>query len=408
MFKNFCYLIVVASTFLNFPLTSAQSPIRLSPEAKISLLTCSPGDELYSIFGHSAIRVADSLQNFDTVFNYGTFDFDDPNFYTNFVRGKLNYKLAASSYRNFEFQYIYEGRWIWEQELNITRDEKQYLFDSLVINYHPENQYYLYDFFFDNCATRIRDIFTEAIDREIRFNYEVFGSEESFRDLLMPYLSEKPWARLGINLALGLPADKIATPWEYMFLPDHMMTAFGHARFIPGGNSGEFTPGSRTLLEGQPLPVATFRYAPLWVFLIVLLVSIILSHFNLQSKQFTWWYDRVLFGLAGLLGVLITFLWFGTDHQVTVWNLNILWAHPFHLLIIFFLSSRKYSRLLRYYFMINLSLLILLIFAWPLLPQTLPWMVMPFIMALIVRSAVILRMFRPDILIVASGQRTEN
>jgi hypothetical protein len=408
MFKNLYYSFIVAFIFLNFSPISAQSTIRLSPEAKISLLTCSPGDELYSIFGHSAIRVTDSLQNFDNVFNYGTFDFDDPNFYTNFVRGKLNYKLSAASYRNFEYQYVYEGRWIWEQELNLTRDEKQYLFDSLVINYHPENQYYLYDFFFDNCATRIRDIFTEAIEREIRFNYEVFGTEESFRELLMPYLSEKPWARLGINLALGLPADKIATPWEYMFLPDHMMTAFGHARFIQGNNSGEFTTGSRTILEGKQLPGAVFRNAPLWVFLIILMVSIILSHFNLQSKQFTWWYDRVLFGLAGLLGILITFLWFGTDHQVTVWNLNILWAHPFHFIIIFFLSARKYSRLLRYYFMVNLSLLILLIFAWPLLPQTLPWMVMPFIMALIVRSAVILRMFRPDILAVASGRRNDN
>lgn len=409
MSKKLYFSMVVAFIFLNLSLTSAQSTtIRLSPEAKISLLTCSPGDELYSIFGHSAIRVSDSLQNFDTVFNYGTFDFDDPNFYTNFVRGKLNYKLSATSYRNFEYNYVYEGRWIWEQELNLTQYEKQYLFDSLVINYHPENQYYLYDFFFDNCATRIRDIFTEAIEREIKFNYDVFESEESFRELLMPYLSEKPWARLGINLALGLPADKIAAPWEYMFLPDHMMTAFEHAGFIQGDNSGEFTPGSRTLLEGTPLPDAAFRNAPLWVFLIILLVSIILSHFNLQSKQFTWWYDRVLFGLAGLLGVLITFLWFGTDHQVTVWNLNILWAHPFHLLIIFFLSARKYPKLLRYYFMINISLLILLIFAWPLLPQTLPWMVMPFIMALIVRSAVILRMFRPDILAAASGKNAGN
>ncbi len=362
------------------------------------MLTCSPGDELYSVFGHSAIRVNDPLRELDWVFNYGTFDFSDPNFYTNFVKGRLNYILSVSEYRHFEQEYKREGRYIWEQDLNITQQEKQYLFDSLLINYQPENRYYLYDFFYDNCATRIRDIFVEAIDREIIFDYDVLEKGQSFRELLMPYLTEKPWARLGINLALGLPSDKTATPWDYMFLPDHMMELFEHARFRSGETLSDFTPGSRQILEGEELPRAFLRHAPLWVFIIVLMGTIILSHFNLQSKKFTWWFDMVLFGSAGLLGLLIIFLWFFTDHQVTAWNLNILWAHPLHLLIVFFFSSKKNFKLLNYYFMANLVLLILLIFSWPLLPQPLPWAVMPLVMAMVVRSAVILRMFKPDIL----------
>ncbi len=399
MRKRIVFLFATLIALSAVPVSIGQTHgFRLSNQARITMLTCSPGDELYSVFGHSAIRVTDPVRELDWVFNYGTFDFSDPNFYTNFVRGRLNYILSVSEYRYFEQEYRREGRYIWEQDLNITQQEKQYLFDSLLINYQPENRYYLYDFFYDNCATRIRDIFVEAIDREIVFDYDVIDKGQSFRELLMPYLTEKPWARLGINLALGLPSDKTATPWDYMFLPDHMMELFEHARFRQNGNLSDFTPGSRLILEGEELPRAFLRHAPLWVFIIVLLGTIILSHFNLQSKKFTWWFDRVLFGAAGLLGLLIVFLWFFTDHQVTAWNLNILWAHPLHLFIVFFLSAKKNFRLLNYYFMANLVLLILLIFSWPLLPQALPWAVMPLVMAMVVRSAVILRMFKSDIL----------
>ncbi len=374
----------------------AQGSLQLSPEARVTLLTCSPGDELYSVFGHSAIRVEDPLTGLDAVFNYGTFDFSDPNFYANFVRGKLNYILSVSEFRHFEYDYLMEGRYIWEQELNIDNREKQHLFDSLVINAQPENRYYLYDFFFDNCATRIRDIFVEGIDREIVFNYDVLVSGKSFRELLMPYLTEKPWARLGINLALGLPSDKTATGWDYMFLPDHMMTLFEDARF-KSEQTVPFTPGSNLILEGRDLPRALTGYAPLWVFIIVLLITIYLSYRDLKKGAVSWWFDRVIFGVTGLLGLLIAFLWFGTDHQVTVWNLNIIWAHPFHLLIIFFMSY-KHHHLIRYYFMINLPILVLLLLSWPLNPQALPWMIIPFVISMAIRSALVLKIVKPGII----------
>jgi hypothetical protein len=395
MIKRITFLLIVAASFLSPVIASAAAPpLQLSGEASISLLTCSPGDELYSVFGHSAIRVKDPLQDLDWVFNYGTFDFSDPDFYVNFVRGRLNYILSVAEYRHFEYEYRMDNRWIWEQELNITQDEKSFLFDSLLINYRPENRYYLYDFFFDNCATRIRDIFTEGLERELLFDYQQLEQGQSFRELLMPYLTEKPWARLGINLALGLPADKLATPWDYMFLPDHMMTVFGSARFNMEVENTLFAPNSEILLQGEDLPAASFRNAPFWVFLLVLLISVIISYGNLTSGRFYWWYDRILFGTTGFLGLLIAFLWFGTDHQVTVWNLNILWANPFHMIIIFFLRE-KYTRLLKYYFAANLLLLIILLFTWPLLPQVLPWVIIPLVLAMIVRSSVILRINKP-------------
>jgi hypothetical protein len=380
-------------------IVSAQTgPLRLSPDASIGLLTCSPGDELYSIFGHSAIRVTDPLQDLDWVFNYGTFDFSDPDFYLNFVRGKLNYILSVTEYRNFEYEYMMDRRSIWEQKLNISRDEKQFLFDSLLTNYRPENRYYLYDFFYDNCATRIRDIFNEGLDREIIYNYQPLETGQSFRELLMPYLTGKPWARLGINLALGMPADKMASPWNYMFLPDHMMTVFGHAGISAAGSNNPFVRETTTLLRGEEPPAPAFKNSPFLVFLLVLLITGVVSYISISNNRISWWYDRLLFGITGALGLLIAFLWFGTDHQVTVWNLNILWANPLHVIIVFFLN-RKFAILLQYYFAINLALLIILLFTWPFLPQTLPWMVIPLVLALMVRSAIILVIFKPSFLL---------
>jgi hypothetical protein len=381
------------------PATAAparNSLVSLGPDARISLLTCSPGDDLYSIFGHSAVRVEDPTQDIDWVFNYGTFDFSDPNFYTNFVRGKLNYKLSVAEYRYFEYSYQRENRWIWEQELNLTPGERQFLFDSLVLNYQPENRYYLYDFFFDNCATRIRDIFVEAIGRDFLFDYGALDQGLSFRELLMPYLSQKPWARLGINLGLGMPADRMATPWDYMFLPDHMMTVFGDAMLRGANNTDGFISADATILEGSDPVTGNFRVTPLMVFLLVLTAAIIISYRNTQAKKAALWFDRILFGTAGLLGLLIAFLWFATDHQVTVWNLNILWAHPFHLVAVFFLASNKYSGWLKFYFAINLAVLAVLVLSWPLLPQALPWVIFPLIVTLILRSAFLARTSRTD------------
>lgn len=135
-----------------------KSEIVLSDSARISLLTCSPGNELYSVFGHSAIRVKDLPNKVDIVFNYGVFDFSDPNFYPNFVRGRMNYILAGNYYEDFYSSYVEENRSISEQVLNFSKEEKQHLLDSLFINYMPEHRYYRYDFFYDNCATRIRNV----------------------------------------------------------------------------------------------------------------------------------------------------------------------------------------------------------------------------------------------------------
>lgn len=366
----------------------------LSDSSRISLLTCSSGDELYSIFGHSAIRVKDHTRNLDIVFNYGTFDFYDPNFYPNFVRGHLNYILSVSYFEDFKQSYIEEERWIWEQRLNINLSERQYLLDSLLINYRPENRYYPYDFFGDNCAIRIRDIFVKAIPREVTFDYTSFEKGKSFRDLLMPNLIRKPWAKLGINLLLGLPADREATCWEYMYLPEHLQAAFQHASFISDSAQQTFAQQPIVLLEGRKSSGKMIWWSPMIVFLVILMIAALLSYRDLKRGVKNLWFDRLLFISVGILGLLFTFLWVGTAHKSMVWNLNLLWANPFHLMAIFFLSVKRPRQWVKMYLRINLIVLVALLIVWPFLPQALPWAIYPVVLALALRLFLLTRLPR--------------
>lgn len=372
-------------TSLLLGLSATSQSLVLSDSARVSMLTCSPGDELYSVFGHSAIRVSDPVAKVDIVFNYGTFDFSDPNFYSNFVMGRLNYILSVSYFRNFYLGYADENRWIYEQELNISTPEKQFLFDSLLTNYKPENRYYLYDFFYDNCATRIRNVFVEGIQRPIEFNYGSLEPNKSFRELLMPLLKQQPWARFGINLALGLPSDKIAEPWEYMFLPNHMLTAFQNAHFKGDSSYGKFAKEPVVLLEGKPIANGWSLNEPLIVFIVILLVALAISYRNYKKKKVSYWFDRILFGSVGVLGVVLVFLWLFTDHKVFVVNLNVLWANPLYLFFVLILSIPQLASWIKWYSAINLALLVLTLLAWPLIPQALPWEVYPLAIALAVR-----------------------
>lgn len=381
---------VLLSVLLLCNTSFSQLPsVMLTDSAKVSMLTCSQGEELYSVFGHSAIRITDPLIGLDWVFNFGTFDFSDPDFYPNFVKGKLNYILSVSNFKSFEYTYKVEKRFIYEQVLNLEQHEKQLLLDSLSQNYLPENRYYLYDFLFDNCATRIRDILVERVPREINFSYIGMSRGMSFRELLMPNVVEKPWAKLGINLLLGVSADRPAEPWEYMFLPEHMMTAFKSATFTTDSTVAHFAKPPVTILEGEGIPTTKFRNSPLLVFILVLLTSVVFSYFDFKRGKVRRWFDFTLFGLIGLLGVVIAFQWFGSDHLVMANNFNLLWAHPLHLIAAISIFIKPFNRIVRYYFAINMVFMLILLIAWFMLPQVLPFPVFPLVAAMALRSAVI-------------------
>ncbi|MFO7999154.1 MAG: DUF4105 domain-containing protein [Bacteroidales bacterium] len=333
----------------------------LSPGATISLLTASPGEELYSVFGHSALRVYDPVHQIDEVYNYGTFDFDTPNFYWKFTRGKLLYQLSVSSLSAFLGEYQYEGRAVYEQVLALDPDEMQRLYHFLQINRLPENRDYLYDFFFDNCATRIRDVIDNYVD--IVWADDVFrGPPRSFRDMLHPYLGNLPWPAFGIDLALGLPSDRVARPWEYMFLPDEMFMAFAHARRTDGR---PLVQGFRDLLqetlEREEPPYLTPNKL-MWIIFLIRGLSFF-------SRRFSRGFDLVYFSLLGVGGLLIAFLWFLSDHDATNNNLVLLWMLPTHLYFIFGTLSSSPRRMVMYYFRVVFGINLLLLAFWLALPQ---------------------------------------
>ncbi len=188
----------------------------LSEKAVISVLTCGPGADLYSSFGHTSFRIQDSEKGIDWIYNYGTFDFNTPNFYSKFARGKLLYSLSKQRLENFLYTYELENRWVKEQLLNLSSKEKNELFSFLEINYLPENRKYKYDFLYDNCSTKIPTILKEILGDELQFKTYQDSSSYTFRDLIQQNLIRNSWSSFGIDLALGAVIDKKAAPPIYV------------------------------------------------------------------------------------------------------------------------------------------------------------------------------------------------
>ena len=275
MQATFINRLLITCSFLFSILTLSAQGLQLSPQAEISLITVSPGEELYSMYGHSAIRVNDPGQGIDYVFNYGTFDFNTPNFYVKFVRGKLPYQLSVGYFEDLKNHSIRDNRSVTEQVLNLNPQEKQKIVDLLEINYRPENRAYLYDFFFDNCATRIRDVFERGMGPALQFSDTPAPEPMSFRQLVGIYQQPHPWADLGVDLAMGLPADAEASPWQTMFLPDYLLAQFDRARVhrsTPAASTAAqpFVKETRQLFRAREQPVSDSLQRPTVVFWVLL------------------------------------------------------------------------------------------------------------------------------------------
>lgn len=178
---------------------------------RLSLLTCAPGEEIYSLFGHTAIRYEDPANGIDAVFNYGLFSFNTPNFIFRFSLGETDYQLGATDYAHFAAEYAFDGRSVWQQTLNLSKEEKAELIRLLQENYRPENRVYRYNFFYDNCATRPRDKIEESIIGKVIYPSESQDGSRSFRDIVHQYCKGHPWARFGIDLCIGSEADRPIT-----------------------------------------------------------------------------------------------------------------------------------------------------------------------------------------------------
>ena len=205
-------------------------PLLLSPQATVSVLTCAPGTETYALFGHSALRITDPLRGFDQVYNYGTFDFATPNFYWRFMRGDLQYFLSVNSFAEFLTAYQQENRVVSEQVLALQPQETQRLYTYLETTLHSSARFYRYQFFADNCTTRLwRDIHA-SVETPLQVDSTYALPARSYRQLLAPYLAPAPWVNLGMNLGLGWPADRATTFRQQVFLPVALQEALQHIR----------------------------------------------------------------------------------------------------------------------------------------------------------------------------------
>ena len=370
MKKLSIFLIALLSVLDSFAFT-------LSKEAEISILTCSPGAELYSLFGHTAIRVSDPSQRFDKVFNFGTFDFGTPGFYLKYAQGLLPYQLAVSSYPLFLAGYQEENRSVYSQTLKLDSLEKQTLFDLLLENYRPENRSYLYNFLFDNCTTRSRDIVQKSLPAAITWN--LADTDKNFWNLLDEYLRVSPWVKWGIHTILGQPGTRKATTFEYMFLPDYLMYGLDSATY-----NGKPLAEKTEIVYQVPAPRTNnpWFFSPWFVFSLGVLLLILLLE-NKKSLKLLNTVTFLFFLFTGIVGALIVFLGFFTEHPITAPNWNILWANPLNLIAVWFIFFRQLPRLIRGYLNLYLLLLAIAIPVWFLAQPAVPLASLPFILLMI-------------------------
>lgn len=350
---------------------------------RISLLTCEPGTELYSTFGHSAMRVFDSARGYDLVFNYGTFDFSDPDFYSKFVRGKLMYFLSVSTYSEFLWSYHQEQRSVTEQVLELQPAVKQEIYQALMRNQENANKYYAYDFLYDNCTTRLRDLLEQYVPNYISPK-DILPEPMSFRDALHVYLkkNKQPWSQLGIDLLLGSKIDRAMDARTVQFLPDYLMKAVAGAKT----ENKKLEEASIQVLSFPPQTIET-PWSPIWVNSIVVLVLFLATFFG--GKLLTQWLDVIWWFLLGLIGVILSFMWLGTNHASCANNFNLIWALPTHIIAGTWIFKSKATAIR--YFQLNLLLQLLLIASWYWLPQNMHEAWIPIILYSCWRSYVFIK-----------------
>jgi len=356
---------------------------KLSPTAEISIITAGPGKVLYEGFGHSTIRVKDI--DFDNAYNYGIFDFNTPDFYLNFTKGKLLYKLESYPFHYFVRSYQRDDRWVKEQVLNLNQLEKQQFYAYLENNAAPENATYLYDPFFNNCATILREITETILKEKVIFKTNHIQKRKSFRELMNAEIPWNTWGSFGINLALGSKLDRIATEKEFMYLPDFVHSGFKNATVTTNGKEENLIKTDRYILKFDELKIKPSTINPLLVFSLILLIGIYITYRDLKRKKRTRWFDFLVFFPTGLIGLVIVFLWFFTDHSTTPINFNFLWAFAPNLIVAFALSKENPKKWVRKY----VTGLILLLFCIPILwirkTQQFPLSTIPFILLLLIR-----------------------
>ncbi|WPP51026.1 lipoprotein N-acyltransferase Lnb domain-containing protein [Catalinimonas niigatensis] len=385
------FFFVIFSSVSSFGQTNLNQSI--SHQTQVSLVTCAPGTALFEAFGHTAIRIHDPVSGFDMAYNYGVFDFNQPNFYLNFAKGYLLYKLGTADFSRFLYQYAYFDRTVQEQVLNLTDDQKQAVFSFLQINSLPENREYYYDYFFDNCATRPRDVFIKILGDSLQFEYGYADTLNfTIRDLIDYYIEDRDqyaWGDLGIDLGLGANIDRQATPFEYMYQPEFLFLAFaGGTVKNPDGSLRPLVATTNILYQGTPQSdVINVTFTPTIVLWLLLLFLIIATVFEYRRKKYSLrFFDIIFFSILGLFGLVVVFLWFFTNHTAAANNWNLLWGWPTHLVAAAMLLVKRSPGFLKFYYLLTALITGFLLFFWALIPQDLHDSLIPLLMLIVLRS----------------------
>ena len=368
--------IIFAFTLIFFSFKIYANELEDKSRYKISILSIGEGPSLVDAFGHTAIRIKDAELKNDVVFNFGVYDFNSPNFYSNFVKGRPEYKLGIQNYNNLIQNYIRQKRYIVEHQLNLDQNSIKIIIDLLVEKLN--DPYYIYDYFRDNCTTRAADIVIDKTNN--KFKDEKLESETvfSFRNLIHEKINENSWAALGIDLCLGAIIDKKINTRETFFLPENLMNYLDLFEADIIKRNIIYSPESKISYQ-ENLP------SPLLVNLILSLIIVTVTIFNFKSNKWNKSLDILIFLISGSIGILIIFLWFFSNHFAGAQNFNLLWAFPFNFTLIFAIYKTKIPNWSIGYIKLLIILIILLFLHWITGVQKYNLTLLPIFIALLIR-----------------------
>jgi hypothetical protein len=329
----------------------------------VGLLTCGQGNEIFEAFGHSAFRVVNHTKGTDKVYNYGVFDFSADNFYINFIQGNLYYELGVEDFERFMYSYRYFNRSVEEQQLSLSNWQKEKLVQYLDSNAQPENKYYNYNYFRNNCSSQLRDVLINVLGTALKEG-TLKDEKETFRTLIKRYTAYNLWGRFGINLGLGRPIDHRLAPVQYVFLPDYLSqwadiasikSGEGSLTPLVSGRTEHFKPTENTLAN---LPITPWNVTG-GLFLIGIALGVA---YSVNTKSKFHWFDRAWLLSTGITGTLLVYIWFFTQHSDAANNFNVMWAFPLNL-VVAFLPFRLKPLVVYWYGIMALSGLFLLLVA---------------------------------------------
>ena len=354
---------------------------------RFSLLTCAPGTEIYSLFGHTAIRYENYTRRIDVAFNYGMFSFNTPNFIFRFVAGETDYQLGITPYSYFEAEYAMRGSSVYQQVLNLTQSEKERLLTILENNYLPENRIYRYNYFYDNCTTRARDKIEECIEGKVVYPDSLSG--KSYRSIVHEFTAGSPWDELGIDLCLGAEADKEINKRQQMFSPFYMKYYASNAYIVDaGGTRRPLILDETKIVDVEPEEVQPgFILSPLMCGALFLALCVVMAWGQWKTQRIWWGWDIVLYGLQGLAGCIIAFLFFFSVHPTVGSNWLLILFNPIPLLYLPFMVYKAVKRKKDYYHVGNMVYLTLFITILPFCGQEFNLTVLPLALGLLVTSA---------------------